>query len=244
MNTVQPIRDEEKLYEIQADLEADTTEHGKRMYLLFMTGIYTGLRVSDIVRLKVGNVSGPEIILIEQKTGKKTKIAINPQLRAVYADRLEGKAPNEWLFLSRSRRPDGTRRPITTRQAQYDCDSIKKRYNIKTAFGCHSLRKTFGYWYYKTNNGDLEGLRQIFNHATTDITRRYIGIDEEERSKRINKLTMGGFKPAHAAGKRPTAEPEPLTITRLDRSKNGKKYGQTMAAKAKKAHAAKKKKGE
>lgn len=244
MNTVQPIRDEQKLYEIQAELEADETQHGQRMYLLFMTGIYTGLRISDIVRLKVGNVSGPEIVLIEQKTSKRTKIAINPQLRAVYAERLEGLNPKDYIFLSRRRRPDGTRKPITTRQAQYDCETIKKRFNIQTAFGCHSLRKTFGYWYYKANNGDLEGLRQIFNHATTDITRRYIGIDEEERSKRINKLNMGGFKPAHAAGRRPTAEAEPLEITRLDRSKNGRKYGQTMAAKAKKAHTAKKKKGE
>ena len=66
MKKVQTIKNPEKLQEIQEGLSAETDAHGRRMYLFFMCGIYTGLRVSDLVRLKAGHVRGEEIILTEE----------------------------------------------------------------------------------------------------------------------------------------------------------------------------------
>ena len=51
-------------------LESEEDWHWRRIYLMFMVGIYTGLRVSDLVRLRAGHVRGEEIILIEEKTDK------------------------------------------------------------------------------------------------------------------------------------------------------------------------------
>ena len=78
MNLVQPIRDKEKLEEMKEELK----KNGTRDYLLFYTGINTGLRVSDVVKLKyddVRNIDGSmktHISIIEQKTNKPKKFPI------------------------------------------------------------------------------------------------------------------------------------------------------------------------
>jgi len=51
----------------------------------------------------------------------------------------------------------------------------------------HSLRKTFGYFHYKTNK-DIIILQKIFNHSHADITFRYIGVNSETIKKSINNL--------------------------------------------------------
>ena len=61
-------------------------------------------------------------------------------------------------------------------------------YNV----GTHSLRKTFGYRYYKTT-GDLDTLQRIFNHSSSLITMRYIGLDAEilkAAYERVNGTTL------------------------------------------------------
>lgn len=231
MKKVQTIKNPEKLQEIQEGLSAETDAHGRRMYLFFMCGIYTGLRVSDLVRLKAGHVRGEEIILTEKKTGKEQIIPIATVLQKVVADRTQGMSDEDYLFPSRSSAPDGKPRHITTRSAYDDMRTIATRYGLRGSIGCHTLRKTFGYWHYKKNH-DLEILRQWFNHASTDVTRRYIGVDVEERKKSVQGFSLG-FEPSTSV--RPCkAAPVVLEIERQDRSENGRKYGQRAAQKAKK----------
>ena len=56
------------------------------------------------------------------------------------------------------------------------------------------MRKTFGYWYYKNYN-DIVGLMKILNHSSEAITKRYIGIDQEEMSrKQKNFKLINDFK--------------------------------------------------
>lgn len=231
MNTVQPIKSKEKLADIQAELQADSRPYWQRVYLLFMFGIYTGLRVSDLVRLTVGQVCGDEIVLIEQKTGKRQVVPIPAILKQVIRYRLAGMTDDEFIFQSRTSRPDGSAKPITTRSAENDMKNIAERFNIKTPFACHSMRKTFGYWHYQQNH-DLEILREWFNHSNTAVTRRYICIDVEERRESVKGLNMGYT---------PTAEPnitprqikrgpaQPIEITRRERGKSYSKRA-TMAA--------------
>lgn len=223
MNTVEPIKDIDLLDSILQELEEETDEHWKRIYLLFITGIYTGLRISDIVGLRVGQVNtGDKLRLEEIKTGKKTNIKINPILRAVYDERLDGKRDNEFLFPSRQHDKRGRVKHITTTTAENDLKKIKERYDINFPFSCHSLRKTFGYWHYK-QYGDIESLRKQFNHSTETVTRRYIGIDEEEQNRKIEKLRIGSFKPQKTkpAKKRSGQVNDRVYIKRLDRSKQG-----------------------
>ena len=82
MKIVQPIRDKNKINEMKIELK----KQGTRDYLLFLLGINTGLRISDIIKLKVLDVLNKDrtpkthITIIEKKTGKLKKFKINDSL--------------------------------------------------------------------------------------------------------------------------------------------------------------------
>lgn len=70
---VQPIRDVEQVHEIERRLyeRKGQSEKNWRQYMLFELGIYTGLRISDLARLKVSDVRGREVLTLkETKTGQ------------------------------------------------------------------------------------------------------------------------------------------------------------------------------
>ena len=52
MNYVEPIRDKRKIEEMKEELK----KNGTRDYLLFVFGINVGLRISDIIKLKVEDI--------------------------------------------------------------------------------------------------------------------------------------------------------------------------------------------
>lgn len=227
MNDVQPIKSNEKLQQILETLSLRTDARGERMYLMFMLGIHTGLRISDLVRLQKKDVCGEWIEITEKKTGKFTKIPLDTTIKAVIKDRCRDMADEDYLFPSRVKHGDGEQRPITTHCAYDDMQEIAKQFRLKGNIGCHTLRKTFGYWHYKQNK-DLEMLRQWFNHADPKITARYIGVDDEEKRRSVQGFNPGGFVyqprgPINLKGQ--SQKSEPLEITRLDRAKQGKSWG-------------------
>ncbi len=80
MNYVQSIRSKEKIEEMKQELK----KNGTRDYLLFIVGINTGLRISDIIKLQVQDILNSDrtlkihIEIIEQKTNKRKRFKLNP----------------------------------------------------------------------------------------------------------------------------------------------------------------------
>ena len=228
MNNVRPIKDPDKLREIREGLAKLTDWHGERMFLLFEIGINTGLRISDIVRLRKKHVCGDWIETVERKTGKVTRIPLNVQIRQIIQDRCRDMDPDQLLFPSRMELSGQEQLPMTRRTAYNDIRIIAEMYGLGDRIGCHTLRKTFGYWHYKKNK-DLEILRQWFNHTSQTVTRRYIGMDEDERKKSVTGFNPGGavYQPRGPVKKGKTdTKPEALEIKNLDRSKQGKLWGE------------------
>ena len=236
MNKVLPIKDPDKLKEIQEELAMETDPHWERIFLLFELGIHTGLRISDLVRLRVKHVQGEWIEMVEKKTGKTTRLPLNATIRTILQDRLRGMDPDQLLFPSRSRYGDGAQKSITTRSAYDDIQRIAVRFNLGNRIGCHTLRKTFGYWHYKQNR-DLEMLRQWFNHASQAITLRYIGMDEDEKRKSVIGFNPGSavYKPRGAVSRgKPDKISDALEIKNLDRQKQGRAWGKRAQQRSKK----------
>ena len=236
MNSVRPIKDPDKLREIREGLAELTDWHGERMFLLFEIGINTGLRISDMIRLKKKHVMGDWIETVEQKTGKVTRIPLNMTIRQIIRDRCRDMDPDDLLFPSRMRISGQAQLPMTRRTAYNDIRIIAETYGLGDKIGCHTLRKTFGYWHYKKNK-DLEILRQWFNHTSQAVTRRYIGMDEDERRKSVTGFNPGGavYQPRGPVqrGKSDT-KPEALEIKNLDRLKQGKIWGERAQERRKK----------
>lgn len=61
--------------------------------------------------------------------------------------------------------------------------------------GTHTMRKTYGYWFYKRSK-DVAELQVILNHSHPEITLKYIGIAAEGTEDSFNDI-MGGRKKCH-----------------------------------------------
>lgn len=180
MNYVQPIRDVEKIESIKQYFRI----RNERNYVLFLTGINTGLRISDILRLQVNDVQGTYIRLREKKTKKQKMIRITPELRKAYKSFTEQKQGDEYLFKSRQ----GVNQPIDRSTAYKILAKAAAEFHLKD-IGTHTLRKTFGYHFYAQNK-NVALLQDIFNHASPDVTLRYIGINQDNMDKAMVKFKI------------------------------------------------------
>ena len=183
MSTVQPIRDIKKIDAMKKFLLGQNI----RDYTLFTLGINSGLRISDLLALKLGDVYHreklvQEIRVKEKKTGKYKSFPLGKKTKKAlldYIQSVEDFQLDDPLFFSR-KREGGKRRPITRQHAHYIFSEAAEYVGIMDKIGTHTLRKTFGYFAYK-NGTDLSLLQDIFNHASPQITLRYIGITKEQR---------------------------------------------------------------
>ena len=164
-----------------------------KMSLLVALGCFTGLRISDILALRWNQILGvDEFTIIEKKTGKQRTLRLNPQLQEHIQECYEHiqpigmKAP---ILVSQK----GT---IFTIQAiNRILKDIKKKYKVKIKnFSCHSLRKTFGRQVYNMNSENSElalvKLMELFNHSCIAITKRYLGLRQEEILQTYDCLTF------------------------------------------------------
>jgi integrase len=179
MNTAKPI----KAYEdVQKFKQYYLAKGEYRNYLLVSVGLNSALRISDVLSLKWDNFFDfkshsfkKHIELTEKKTGKQTQILINPNmLEAIklYMDKCENFACGNYIFAN----SEGN--PITRMQAHR---IIKAGGNsIGLDLSCHSLRKTFGCHAWKKGVPPVM-LMKIYNHSTFEITKRYLGIEQDDK---------------------------------------------------------------
>ena len=154
-----------------------------KMSLLVALGCFTGLRISDILALRWNQILGvSEFTIIEKKTGKQRTLRLNPQLQEHIQECYEHikpigiKAP---ILISQK----GT--TFTIQAINRMLKQIKAKYKIKAKnFSCHSFRKTFGRQVYNMNSENSElalvKLMELFNHSSVAITKRYLGLRQEE----------------------------------------------------------------
>lgn len=187
MTSVEPIRDEVKVLEIQKMLrkQAEKSERGKRAYLLFICGVYLGLRISDLLKLRVGDLRGDKITMREKKTKKRTELPVANIIRRAARELLSEEDDDTLVFRSPQKgRPD---KAIARKTAYNDINAVARAVGVKGPIGCHTMRKTFGYHQYKMD-GDIAFLQEWFNHSSPAITLRYIGIDQDRRRKKVNRM--------------------------------------------------------
>lgn len=177
---VQPLRSKEKLDDMKWSLKQWC---GQRDYILFLIGINTGLRVSDLVKLKTKDVKQKKSIMIREGKTKKPRTLnlanIYEEIQAYIAE-----TDSEWLFPSRQ---GGSH--ITTTQAYRQIVKAAKMVDLEEGIGTHTMRKTFGYWFYKKTK-DIAKLQTILNHSKPEITLRYIGITQEEIEDSLSDFVL------------------------------------------------------
>ena len=127
--------------------------------------------------------------MVAEKTGKEAKILINPHARRDINRLLAGRSGDEYILQSKQRGPDHKPRPITRQRAYQIINEIARKAGIKDHIGCHTLRKTFGYHYYKMTQ-DVVSLQRILCHSSRRETLIYIGVIQEEIDESLMKFNL------------------------------------------------------
>jgi len=176
MRTVEAIKDPKLIEEIKKHLY----NRNPKYWMLWVLGTNTGLRVSDILKLRVSDVKDADHAWInEQKTTKDRRLYFNRQLKKTINDyiRQQGLSDNDYLIQSQKRREE----PMSRQWAYTVLNEAAKTCGINTKehrVGTHTMRKTFGYWHYQRHH-DVVLLQKIFNHSAPSVTLRYIGVTDD-----------------------------------------------------------------
>jgi integrase len=181
MKAVEPIRDKKMI----GQMLSYAKKQSDRDFMMLMLGLYTGLRITDILSLKVRDVKGKNKIYIKEKKTKKTRqFTINKDLRSYLKEYCRGKEGYEYLIQSRQ----GINRPISRQRAYQIVKEIGETFNLDD-IACHSLRKSFGYHHYNQYK-NIVLLQTILNHSRPEITLRYIGIEQQQIDESIDGLSF------------------------------------------------------
>ena len=164
------------------------TKEKNRMICLFSAvSTYCGLRLSDSVRLKWGDLKKEMIVIKEVKTDKVREIPMHPELRVLLNElRTEENKDTDYIFANRWGKP--LSRVYINYQLQ-DCfegAGIKYVGNVSS----HLFRKTLGRRVLNKSKDKEFGLivlQEIFMHSSQVVTKRYLGLRKEE----INNAYLG-----------------------------------------------------
>ena len=180
MATTQPIRDKGQI----SELVTYYLKRGQyRNHLLIIMGLYTALRIGDILRLRWDDIFDfekghlrPSITLTEKKTQKSKNIALHQSVveaLSLYAP--TAAKPGGYLIEN-----EKTENAISRIQAFRIIRDAARAVKLPFRVSCHSLRKTFGYHAWKSDV-NIAVIMEIYNHSSLAVTRRYLGVTQDDK---------------------------------------------------------------
>ena len=131
-----------------------------------------GLRVSEVVALKVSDIDSERLLLrIEQGKGRKDRFAmLSPQLLELLRDWYRIARPAVWLFPGRD-----PMLPLTTRQFARTVHAAANMAGIKKRVTPHTLRHSFA-THLLEQKTDVRLIQVLLGHAKLDTTMLYTQV--------------------------------------------------------------------
>jgi integrase len=179
MEYVEPIKDIESIIAMKLILK----KQSQRDLLLFVLGINTGVRISDLLSLKVDDVwdgvKSREFLHLKDDIREETQtFFLNNSVRTELQAYMEMHSLQSMDYLFKSKQNN---KPISRQQAYRIINHAAKEVGITGKIGTHTLRKTFGYHAYRKGIA-ISILMKIFHHHSSGETLRYLGISKLEEN--------------------------------------------------------------
>lgn len=205
----EPVREAADMRRIREYLLA-SSPYGRRNWMIFLFGAYTGRRCGDVLKLRVGDVMRLDgtirgtVRYAEQKTKVKKSMHLNEFLRGELAEyiRESNLKTDDYLFPSRkshgnkAREKDG--RDVSLPNGMMSTDSygkilraVRRDLELKFQLSTHSMRKTCGYNIFNQTHS-LEAARDALGQRSTEVTKRYIGSYEDHVAGLYDELKIAG----------------------------------------------------
>lgn len=181
MEYVEALRDIKQINAMKRYLK----KHSERDYVLFVFGINTGLKITEILEIKVGDVLGDDgyikdFYLLPHKESKTTKeVYLNQKVKRAILHYIQSRQLNREDYLFQSAK---TKKPITRQQAYRIIHRAAEVVGIQGKIGTNSMRKTFGFHAYKRGVA-ISLLQKYFHHSSPSETLKYLGISKDEKIK-------------------------------------------------------------
>lgn len=185
--TVEPIRSKTKIKQMYHVL----SQYDPKYRLLFKFGLNTGLRISDMLPIRVHDVMNENgefkeyLTIREKKTDKEKRLKLNQTLKRMISSYVQKMAlkGDFYLFLSKKGGHIGRIQAYRVLKAASEQCEIEN-------FGTHSLRKTWGYWTYKISKYNIGLIMETLNHSSPAVTLRYIGISQDLKDSLYLKVQL------------------------------------------------------
>ncbi len=176
MEYVEALRDIKEINAIKRYLK----KNSERDYVLFVLGINTGLKVTELLSIKVEDLISDKAIVYDYyflpaKEGIK-EVFLNDSVKKILYQYIHcaNLKREDYLFLSKK-----TKLPITRQQAYRVIHQAAENVGITGKVGTNSMRKTFGFHAYKRGVA-ISLLQRHFNHSSPSETLKYLGISKDE----------------------------------------------------------------
>ena len=204
-HAAEPIKSLEDIERIQKHL----IDHERwRDNMLFIVGINLGLRVSDLLQLRFGDLINSDFTfkqtfaILEKKTKNTRKVQRNRYLTineavieavTLYLQHHPSRL-DDFMFKGESNRCGSANKPMSTYSVERILKGIASDLGIGVHVATHTLRKTFGYHQMQLSGNDprkLLLLQKMFGHSSSMQTLEYIGITSEEIAGAYLELNLG-----------------------------------------------------
>lgn len=178
METVDALRDLEQINAMKNYLK----EHSFRDYLLFVVGINTGLKISELLLIKVKELLNSDGEMkdfyhySELESEGRQSVYLNKKVKEAIKFYLDQVNSEEQIYLFQSRK---FKQPITRQQAYRIIHDAAVKVGIEGKIGTNSLAKTFGFHAFK-QGVSIALLQKHFNHSTPSETLKFLGITKED----------------------------------------------------------------
>ena len=166
--------------------------HAKRNYALLQLLLQTGLRVSEVSSLKLGDVQmrerSGEVCVRQGKGSQERELPLNASARRAvraYVQLRPEAQPGDPLFLS------DRRRAMSPRALQTLLKRLARRAKIdRLRVTPHRLRHTFSLNYLRQNPGKLVQLAHLLGHESLDTTAIYCAPSREELAEDLERSRL------------------------------------------------------
>jgi site-specific recombinase XerD len=145
---------------------------GLKQRVLLTTIYAAGLRVSEVVALKVSDIDSQRMVIrVRQGKGRTDRyVLLSPRLLTLLRTYWKAHHPTEWLFPGRV-----AGAPLTTRQVNWICQEVRQHLGFTKVVSAHTLRHSFATHLLEAGT-DLRSIQLLLGHRSLSTTARYLHV--------------------------------------------------------------------
>jgi site-specific recombinase XerD len=155
---------------------------------LLMTVYRTGMRRSEVVRLRVSDIDSQRMIIrvVQGKGGKDRDLPLSPELLETLRTYWRWRRPKVYLFPSRGERR-GPDVPLSDKTVWQVCTEAARKAGITKHVTPHTLRHSWATHLLEAGT-DLRTIQMLLGHGDLETTARYIHLSREHLHTAANPL--------------------------------------------------------